>query len=391
MGAALSTPMACRSHNVWRRLTIAALDRAPALMAHWAPAFRPQQTQRRLAQALARVYVQGDDGAEWPFPTAGAFGTILRRARPSAPGPDGLPYRAWPVAGPSSWHTLVTMTLYLTSGAKPPPSWGASRSVFLPKGTKADDPTASAARIRSAEETRPLALKNADAKATASTIAKPLGRVLRTSAPVTQQGFVEGRTGLHVVILDATARAIALEARFTRWPADPVAPRRYPSAPPPPSAPDDAPHHRPGRAGPHRDAAPAPDGAPDAHPLRPDAALATPPPASSARAPPQHADHSRSSRHRTTSQPLTTSSLASSPRLQGARSLPALKRTRSTGVGDRYGVLHPPPLQRHDEAAPRHPLSPGHPPAPSTSPARAPPRCAALPPHQPELGAQTAA
>lgn len=65
---------------------------------------------------------------------AARFRAILRRAKDSAPGPDGMPYSAWRYAGHLAHNLLARITLDAASTAKLPQSLNESVSVFLPKG-----------------------------------------------------------------------------------------------------------------------------------------------------------------------------------------------------------------------------------------------------------------
>lgn len=97
-----------------------------------------------------------------------------------------------------------------------PPTWGESRTVFLPKGSSPDDRPELAERWRPAGDTRPITLKNADAKLTASTVGHPLGRIHARRAAEAQRG--SSRACASVLLLDATARALSLAAHHAPWP-----------------------------------------------------------------------------------------------------------------------------------------------------------------------------
>lgn len=108
-------------------------------------------------------------------------------------------------------HTLVDVFWELTGGI-PPLAFDAALTVFLPKGTEADD---SEGAVRSAEACRPLGLGNADSKAIASAVNHELTPVLSREAHEAQRGFVWRRQlEMNAVELDGCAREAAGRARF---------------------------------------------------------------------------------------------------------------------------------------------------------------------------------
>lgn len=113
-------------------------DTATPLARYWRDTFRPAATNRRLGRALARTFVHDDPNDEWPLPTASTIGRALRRPKATAPGPDGIHYDGWKAAGPKAWAAVSSLGIHIAGGHAAPPSWGESRTVFLPKG---DSPT----------------------------------------------------------------------------------------------------------------------------------------------------------------------------------------------------------------------------------------------------------
>lgn len=71
----------------------------------------------------------------------------------------------------------------------------------------------SGARNRTAGATRPLSIKNTDARCVAALVGRPLDGYLPVAAPPTQQGFIGGRTtARNIVLLDVVARIESLRA-----------------------------------------------------------------------------------------------------------------------------------------------------------------------------------
>ena len=82
----------------------------------------------------------------------------LKRAKASAPGPDGIPDAAWMASRSFGAAALHLAMRVMMDGARPPLGFNISLGIFLPKGT-ADDDTLNSVK-RSAENTRPLGLEN---------------------------------------------------------------------------------------------------------------------------------------------------------------------------------------------------------------------------------------
>lgn len=153
---------------------------------------------------------------------ADTIGKALRHAKQMSPGPDGIPCDGWRAAGPTAWSAISLLGIHMAGGHPAPPTWSESRTVFLPKNTAPHDRPELAERWRQAGDTRPITLKNADAKLTASTIGHPFGRILARRAPDAQRGCIPGRdTCASVLLLDATARALSLAAHDAPWPPPP--------------------------------------------------------------------------------------------------------------------------------------------------------------------------
>ena len=93
----------------------------------------------------------------------------------------------------------------------PPPGFNNSLGIFLPKGT-ADDDTLGSVK-RTAENTRPLGLKNTDNKTIAAAINLTMSGAIAHWADTQQNGFICGRQGLNNIIdIDARARILDISA-----------------------------------------------------------------------------------------------------------------------------------------------------------------------------------
>lgn len=116
-----------------------------------------------------------------PLPTSDNVRSILVWSRPpAAPGPDGIPARAWLVAGRRAHAVLHRMLVFLTRGGVPRQSFNSrllvSKDVAAVEGM---------AVRRIAKATHPLGLKKTDAKRMAVALCRQH-----------QQGFLPGRTAV---------------------------------------------------------------------------------------------------------------------------------------------------------------------------------------------------
>ena len=93
----------------------------------------------------------------------------------------------------------------MMDGTRPPLGFNNSLGIFLPKWT-ADDDTLNSVK-RSAENTRPLGLKNTDNKTIAAAVNHAVAGAITQWADLKQNGFICERQGLNNIIdIDARAR-----------------------------------------------------------------------------------------------------------------------------------------------------------------------------------------
>eukprot|EP00959_Pyramimonas_sp_CCMP1952_P104150 2177039-Pyramimonas_sp.AAC.1 len=95
----------------------------------------------------------------------GSIEHVIHGAKPTAPGPDGLPCAAWQQSSLSE-EILYELMLELLAGFPPPVSLNDLLLIVAPKGREERDSTFV---MRSPRNTRPLALKNTDVKIISST------------------------------------------------------------------------------------------------------------------------------------------------------------------------------------------------------------------------------
>ena len=102
---------------------------------------------------------------------------FLKRAKASAPGPDGIPNAAWLASG-SYGAAALHLAMRVMDGMRPPLGFNNSLGIFLPKGT-ADDNTLSS-------------LKNTDNKTIAAAINYAISCAITHWADSKQNGFICG-------------------------------------------------------------------------------------------------------------------------------------------------------------------------------------------------------
>eukprot|EP00959_Pyramimonas_sp_CCMP1952_P470694 9497117-Pyramimonas_sp.AAC.1 len=181
---------------------------AAALRAHWEPIFAAKAVPSGEVHNYLQCHFPRLPDTQLPLPDIEDVERAARRARPTAAGPDGIPYAAWARAPGAIQHLHAAM-LAIMGGACPPEGLNASWLQFAPKG----DGTPSAVQVeREPAKTRPLALKNSDAKLMAAATNRYLSVVAERHVPSPQRGFVKGRNFLeNVWRLDAQARVATLD------------------------------------------------------------------------------------------------------------------------------------------------------------------------------------
>lgn len=188
------------------------------LLGYWGPQFQPRRIDNRFSMAMARTYVTPADTTAWATPTAADIKASLRRARDTAPGPDGIPYTGWRNAGPRAHAVLARLLTHMTATSMALAHFSDAIALFLPKATEATDPPCGGQGARRPENTRPLALKNTDCKTASATINYPIRNIMRTWMVEQQRGFVATRGPLqHVVCLETTARILTMESMECEW------------------------------------------------------------------------------------------------------------------------------------------------------------------------------
>eukprot|EP00959_Pyramimonas_sp_CCMP1952_P249366 5212575-Pyramimonas_sp.AAC.1 len=64
---------------------------AASLRNHWGPVFAPRPVSRRHLNAYLDKHVKRFDVSDVAPPTVHSIARAIKRAKPTAPGPDGLP------------------------------------------------------------------------------------------------------------------------------------------------------------------------------------------------------------------------------------------------------------------------------------------------------------
>ena len=150
-------------------------EQLSAQCAAWTPTFARDGDLPADAEAVARGWSR-----TWPFamarvPSSPDYGFTAAPAHHSQAGPDGLPYCAWARGGELAEQVLESAADWQLQGLPLPLSFNESVAVFPPKGSKEEDATGI---WRAPDETRPLGLKNTDAKIINGTIAHAISPVV---------------------------------------------------------------------------------------------------------------------------------------------------------------------------------------------------------------------
>ena len=180
---------------------------AGALEAHWSPTFTASHDDFPAADADRFL---GEWGLKWRLedstpPCLDNIERCAKKAKKSAPGPDGLPYAAWREGGIEASKTLLGLTRDASSGLCHS-GLNDQSLVFLPKDVPggSDD---SSGLAREPSDTRPLSLKNSDVKICTSAVNGRIKTKVKSVAHKDQRGFISGRQLLsNILLIDSKMR-----------------------------------------------------------------------------------------------------------------------------------------------------------------------------------------
>ncbi|CAK0837080.1 unnamed protein product, partial [Prorocentrum cordatum] len=211
-----------------RRVARARLLASPAevheaLANHWGEVFCPparaaclaaegdaSERCRRERDSKAFIAKYGMKEVDWSSlapPSAMAIEGALRRARPAAPGVDGLPARAW-LSHSAGCEVLLAAQRWMALGRPMRKELNMSIAIFPPKKVLDGD---GMEVIRKPNETRPLMLRSTGPKAIASAVNFKLKSMIDRGASKAQRGFITGRDFLEdLVELDAMPRVASM-------------------------------------------------------------------------------------------------------------------------------------------------------------------------------------
>ena len=133
---------------------------------------------------------------------------IFRKVSSTAPGPDGLPYTAWKSAGVYGRIVLLGITDWMMQGLCMPLAFGDSLLICI---GKVGEQIIGRGNAPKASRTRPLCLRNTDAKSVAAVVAHCLTPGQKSHVVDTANGFVAERQ------LVSNAVAIDTYARIHSW------------------------------------------------------------------------------------------------------------------------------------------------------------------------------
>jgi hypothetical protein len=186
-------------------------EKATELASFWGKTFEEKHIDKDDASAFLREF-----GGDFNFkhirpPDQAVIEGFLKRARRSAPGPDGLPYGAWRATKSKGSGTLFRVLQELSNGAAASDGFNDSLGIYPAKGTQDDD--SESLGKRAASDTRPLSCKNCDNKTLAGSVNHTMTPHIAKHADEQQEGFVKGRNGLNnVITIDCHSRAVDAQA-----------------------------------------------------------------------------------------------------------------------------------------------------------------------------------
>jgi hypothetical protein len=170
------------------------MDKTFALAAAWSPTFsHVSRIDSDLAEMVARRFTSKFDFQDFGPPSSRFFKFYLQTVRNSAPGIDGIPYRAWLVAGPPAHLLLHQVSAWLCSGLDMLIGFNDTLQIFAAKGTEERDDIEV---IREPSSTRPLGLKNSDVKAISGATYYLNKTHITKRASRLQNGFIHSRNFL---------------------------------------------------------------------------------------------------------------------------------------------------------------------------------------------------
>ena len=188
-----------------------------ALQEHWQPVYGTTGVDQDAAWKFLGVYKR-QNGHKFNFdclnlPDADDFKHIIKRAKNSAPGPNGIPYAAYvPIAEEAS-QIFADFYKFLSAAPVPVPgddlfefigNFNLQNVCFAPKGSEAEDrvlPTRSPGNLRT------VFLSNVDNKIVAAATNSVLIEPCLQVTPSIQRGFAPGRQfTVNIVVLDAFMR-----------------------------------------------------------------------------------------------------------------------------------------------------------------------------------------
>ena len=182
---------------------------ASTLKAHWSQVFAAKGTDADLRGRWLREATEctpPEDGCHIPAvkPSLKHFKKALLFSKNSAPGPDGITFRAWRALGDFGVSILYDAFTALTADDalstldRDWQDFNSSLLVFLPK--KPSGETEEGIMVYEAANTRPLNITNADNRLICSAVRLCIEPQLSPGAAREQRGFIKGRSMLANVI-----------------------------------------------------------------------------------------------------------------------------------------------------------------------------------------------
>ena len=180
-----------------------------ALGVAWAPTFEKQGKLDPAVHDFLSNLHSWSDAVEQPPPGVNKFKASIIFAKPSEPGPDGIPYSAWAACVDASAATLFEANVCLLSGGFLGFDFNEQFAIFIRKNDGLPRPPR-------AKETRPLGLKNSAPKLMTTTTVRPFNKVASNRVAKIQNGFVGGRQFTsNVSTVETLGRTMSLQGGWS--------------------------------------------------------------------------------------------------------------------------------------------------------------------------------
>ena len=188
--------------------TVDLAEQAAAHLAqHWSRVFAEQKSEEEAAKEILEHAPKDCHQNDWEVSERMLQG-VMSSPKQSAPGPDGIPYKAYASVAPLASKLLGDVASLLQEDHSiVDDTFNEAFMVFIAKGDHGDDDETTC--IRTPSTTRPLTLSNTDTKLISAAINRPLSAYASSVVAGQQRGFIKGRS--------ISDNIVELEAQSLVW------------------------------------------------------------------------------------------------------------------------------------------------------------------------------